>query len=82
VGRAYLIGSTTDGNVEILWGYDLEDGSQIWLANETFRPADHPDQNWEKTGIIPELTVSGEFDEFSLENDPAVSAAITYLSGQ
>jgi len=80
MGRAYLIGKTTDGNVEILWGYDLQDGSKIWLANETFKPLNHPDQNWEKTGIIPDLFMSGEFDEFSLENDPVVSAAIGYLS--
>ncbi len=53
IGRAYLIGTTTDGNVEILWGYDLEDGSQLWLANETFRPLNHPDQDWEKSGIHP-----------------------------
>jgi len=78
--RAYLIGKTTDGNVEILWGYDLEDGSKIWIANETFRPLNHPDQNWEKTGIIPDADISGDFDEFSLENDPVVSAAIGYLS--
>jgi carboxyl-terminal processing protease len=80
VGRAYLIGKTTDGNVEILWGYDLEDGSKIWLANETFQPLNHPDQNWEKTGIIPDLFVAGDFDQYSLETDPAVSAAIEYLS--
>ena len=80
IGRTYLIGTTTDGNVEILWGYDLEDGSQLWLANETFRPLNHPDQDWEKSGIIPDLIVSGEFDQYTLENDPAVLAAIGYLS--
>jgi C-terminal processing protease CtpA/Prc len=80
IGRAYLMGVTTDGNVEILWGYDLEDGSQLWLANETFRPLNHPDQDWEKSGIIPDLTVSGEFDQYTLDNDPVVQAAIGYLS--
>ncbi len=80
VGRAYLIGTTTDGNVEILWGYDLEDGSKLWLANENFRPLNHPEQEWEKTGIIPDLTISGDFDEFSLNSDPVVAAAIEYLS--
>ena len=80
VGRAYLIGTTTDGNVEILWGYDLEDGSKLWLANENFRPLNHPEQEWEKTGIIPDLTISGDFDEFSLNSDPVVAAAIKYLS--
>jgi carboxyl-terminal processing protease len=82
VGRAYLIGQTTDGNVEILWGYDLEDGSKLWLANETFRPLNHPDQNWEQAGIIPDSFQPGEFDEFSLENDPVILAAIRYLSIQ
>jgi C-terminal peptidase prc len=80
IGRAYLMGVTTDGNVEILWGYDMEDGSQLWLANETFRPLNHPDQDWENSGIIPDLTVSGEFDQYTLDNDPVVQAAIGYLS--
>jgi carboxyl-terminal processing protease len=82
MGRAYLIGETTDGNVEILWRYDFEDGSQLWLANETFRPLNHPEQDWEKSGIIPDLTISGQFDEYMLENDPAVLAAIQHFSGQ
>jgi len=80
--RAYLIGTTTEGNVEILWGYDLEDGSQLWLANETFRPQNNSDQNWERTGIIPDLEINGEFDEYTLETDPAVLAAIQYLVNQ
>jgi carboxyl-terminal processing protease len=82
VNRAYLIGTTTQGNVEILWGYDLEDGSQLWLANETFHPLNHPERDWEQSGIIPDLTVQGDFDEFTLETDPPVLAAMEYLSGQ
>ncbi len=82
IGRAYLIGTTTDGNVEILWGYDLEDGSKLWLANETFRSLNHPDQDWEKTGIIPDLTVPGDFDQYTFKNDPAISAALAYLSAR
>ena len=66
VGRAYLIGTTTGGNVEVLWGYDFEDGSQLWLANETFQPLNHPEQDWEQTGIIPDLSVSSEFDQYSM----------------
>lgn len=81
INRAYIIGTTTMGNVEILWGYDLEDGSQLWLANETFHPLNHPEQDWEQSGIIPNLTVQGDFDEYSLESDPPVLAAVKYLSG-
>ncbi len=82
IGRAYIIGTTTDGNVEVLWGYDFEDGSQLWLANETFQPINHPEHDWEKSGIIPDLSVSGEFDQYSIKNDPVVLAALEYLSGQ
>ncbi|OGO28893.1 MAG: hypothetical protein A2136_09545 [Chloroflexi bacterium RBG_16_54_11] len=81
VGRAYLIGQTSDGNVEILWGYDMQDGSQLWLANETFRPYYHPEQDWEQTGITPDLPVQGEFDQYTLADDPVVQAAVQYLSG-
>jgi carboxyl-terminal processing protease len=80
IDRAYIIGTTTDGNVEILWGYDFEDGSELWLANETFQPLNHPEQNWENSGIVPDLTVSGGYDQFSFDNDPIIQAAVEYLS--
>lgn len=82
VGRAEIIGTTTGGNVEILWGYDFEDGSALWLANETFQPLNHPEQDWEQTGIIPDISIAGEFDEYSMANDPVVLAAIQFLSEQ
>jgi carboxyl-terminal processing protease len=81
-GRAYVIGTTTDGNVEILWGYDFEDGSELWLANETFLPLNHPEQDWEKSGIIPDQTVLGGLDEYTFQTDPLILAALDYLSGQ
>lgn len=82
IGRAYLMGTTPDGNVEILWGYNLEDRSQLWLANKTIRPLNHPDQDWEKTGITPDLTVPADFDEYTMQNDPAVLAALGYLAAR
>jgi len=78
-GRAHIIGIPTDGNVEILWGYDFADGSQVWIASETFRPRFHPEQDWEATGIIPDENVPGEFYQYTLENDPPVIAAMTYF---
>jgi len=77
--RAYLIGETTDGNVETLWGYDFADGSRAWIAHETFRPVNNPQANWEENGIIPDLTVLSDWDEYTLENDPVVLAALAYL---
>ena len=52
--QAKIVGETTPSNVEILHGYDFEDGSRLWIAEETFDPAvSHA--NWEATGIVPNV---------------------------
>jgi carboxyl-terminal processing protease len=79
IGRAFLIGATTDGNVEILYVYSLPDGSQAWVAHDTFRPLKNRDQNWEETGIIPDLTVASNWDETTLETDPVIKAALEHF---
>ena len=79
LGRATIIGEQTDGNVEVLSIYDFKDGSRAWIATSTFRPLNHPNQNWEKTGITPERIVSSRWDEVTLETDPAVLAALQYF---
>jgi carboxyl-terminal processing protease len=81
-GRATLIGETTDGNVETLWGYDFEDGSRAWIAHDTFRPANHPEDDWEKSGIIPHITVTAAWDEITFETDPVIQAALDYFDDQ
>jgi carboxyl-terminal processing protease len=74
-GRAKVIGQTTLGNVEILHGYSFNDGSRIWIAEERFDPiVSHAD--WEKTGIIPDVTAHADWDTFTFENDPAIAAAL------
>jgi len=80
--RAYLIGETTGGNVETLWGYEFEDGSRAWIAHEFFRPLNHPDQDWEVTGIVPDQTVLANWDEYTTEDDPRVKAALDYFDNQ
>jgi C-terminal peptidase prc len=80
-GRAYLIGETTEGNVETLWGYDFDDGSRAWLAHDSFRPYNNPEEDWEVTGIIPHEMVETNWDEVIPEVDPAVEAALEYLDG-
>jgi len=78
-GRAYLIGETTDGNVETLLGYNFSDGSRAWIAHDSFRPQFHPEQDWEKNGIQPDLIVTANWDEFTLETDPVILAATEHL---
>ncbi len=79
IGRAYIIGETTGGNVESLWGYGFEDGSRAWIAHDSFRPIKHPDQDWEVTGIIPDQTVLAHWDEYTVADDPLVIAALNHF---
>lgn len=79
IGRAHLIGETTDGNVEILWVYEFADGSSAWIAHDTFRPVNNPDADWEINGVIPDQQVSANWDQVTLQTDPAVQAALEYL---
>jgi carboxyl-terminal processing protease len=78
-GRAYVIGETTDGNVEILYPYNFTDGSMAYIAHDAFRPLNHPDANWEKTGIVPDLSVPAPWDLYTSDTDPAIQAALVYF---
>ena len=75
---AKVVGQTSLGNVEVLHGYNFDDGSQVWIASETFFP-EHSDENWEDTGIVPDVTAFAEWDTFYFENDPSVLAAVKLL---
>ena len=75
---AHVVGRTTDGNVEILFGHNFEDGSQAWIAQETFLPPSGTD--WEETGIVPDAEIPLDWDEFTAEDDPQLEAAVELLS--
>jgi carboxyl-terminal processing protease len=76
--HAKITGETSLGNVEVLHGYDFEDGSQLWIASEAFYPA-HSDENWEETGIVPDLQAYADWDSFTFDNDPSIAGALTLL---
>jgi carboxyl-terminal processing protease len=77
-GRAKIVGQTTLGNVETLSGYNFEDGSQAWIAEERFDPL-NSDADWERDGIIPDVEAYADWDTFTFENDPSVAAAVKLL---
>ncbi len=79
IQRAYLIGQTTEGNVEILYIYMLLDGSRAWIAHDTFQPLNEPKSKWEGVGVIPDLIVLSNWDQATTETDPAVKAALDHL---
>ncbi len=82
LGRAYLIGETTNGVVELKYVYSFEDGSQAEIAAESFRPLNHPNTTWEKVGVKPDQEVVSSWDQYSVENDPAVVAALQHIDGK
>ncbi|MCL6509872.1 MAG: PDZ domain-containing protein [Anaerolineae bacterium] len=73
-GRATLIGQSTAGNVEILLAHEFEDGSRLWLAEETFRLPDG--LVWEGNGLTPDVLIPLGWDEYTEENDPVLAAAL------
>lgn len=82
LGRAKIVGQTTNGNVETLRGFDFEDGSVAWIAAERFAPLNHPKADWEKTGIIPDVVAFADWDTFTFETDPAIAAAVKLFGHQ
>lgn len=75
---AKIAGETSLGNVEVLHGYNFEDGSMLWIAASTFDSA-FSDDDWEATGIVPDIQAFAEWDTFYFETDPSVAAALELL---
>lgn len=78
---AKITGETSLGNVEVLHGFPFDDGSELWLAAETFFP-EHSDDNWEDTGIVPDIEAYANWGSFTFETDPSIAAALTLLGHQ
>ena len=75
---AKITGETSLGNVELLHGFDFDDGSELWLAAERFYQANSKD-NWEETGIVTDIEAFAPWDTFTFETDPSIAAALTLL---
>ena len=78
VRGAKITGETSLGNVELLHGFDFDDGSQMWLASERFVPQ-RSKENWEDTGIVTDIEAFAPWDTFTFETDPSIAAALTLL---
>jgi carboxyl-terminal processing protease len=75
---AKIVGETSLGNVEVLHGYDFEDGSVLWIASERFDSA-FSDIDWEETGIVPDTQAYADWDTFHFDIDPSIAAAVELL---
>jgi carboxyl-terminal processing protease len=75
---AKITGETSLGNVELLHGYDFDDGSVMWIASETFDSA-FSDNDWERDGIVPDIQAYADWDAFHFDTDPSITAALELL---
>lgn len=75
---AKITGETSLGNVEVLHGYDFDDGSVMWIASETFDSA-FSDDDWERDGIVPDIIAYAPWDSFYFDTDPSIAAALELL---
>lgn len=79
--RATVVGSTTFGNIERVNYFTLTDGSVLTLAVDQFVPP--AGQNWEETGIAPDVFVSQAWYEFNTDaTDEALQTARNLLQNQ
>jgi hypothetical protein len=79
-GRASIVGGHSAGNVETLHGYDpAGDGSQLWIAEESFQPLGLAPGVWEGVGIVPDVAVPTRWDLFTEATDPALAEAVDRL---
>ncbi len=76
---AKITGETSLGNVELLHGFNFDDGSQMWLAAEKFVPEHSPNSNWEDTGIVTDVTAFAPWETITFDDDPSITEAVKLL---
>lgn len=76
--RAVLVGLPTPGDVEGFSEIPLSDGSRLFLATSSFRTLDGADLAL--SGLKPNVTVSDDWDQVSVDNDPVLAAAVGLLT--
>ena len=75
--RAKLIGLPSAGNIELLYPHDFNGGAELWLAEKRFVLPDG--SSWERHGLTPDIPIDKHWDEYSVDNDPVLAAAVEAL---
>lgn len=74
---AHVVGSRSPGNTESIYVYVLNDGSRLWLAQESFKLRDGADL--EGHGVQPDAPVDADWKRFSEDDDPQILEALRLL---
>jgi len=79
LGRARIVGQTANGGAYLQYVDGFSDGSALYLANLAFQPRGEEAGYWDKTGVKPDVSVSGRWEQFSEANDPYLAKAVELL---
>lgn len=77
-GRATVVGSPTAGNVEVVQGFELADGSGVLIAVANL---EMPDGAPLDNGIEPDAEATANVRELARGHDAALASAVAQLSG-
>lgn len=77
-GRASVVGTATDGNVEVVQGFQLADGSGVLIAVANL---ELPDGASLDAGIKPDAVAAANVRELARGHDAALASAVAQLSG-
>jgi carboxyl-terminal processing protease len=75
--RATVVGDTSAGNTEVVYPYDFDDGSVLWLAEGKYIRGDGLDL--EGRGVIPDRLLSVDWTTYKERDDPHILAAVDAL---
>jgi carboxyl-terminal processing protease len=79
MGRAKIVGQPSYGGAFIQYVDDFSDGSTLVIPTMTFQPNGKTPGYWDKTGVNPDISVLGRWDQYSEANDPYLAKAIDLL---
>jgi len=77
-GRAAVVGTATMGNVEVVQGFELPDGSSVLLAVANL---EMPDGGTLADGIVPDVEARANVRELARGYDAALSEAVARVVG-
>jgi carboxyl-terminal processing protease len=73
--RATILGTTTAGNSETVYPYDLEEGARLMLAQATYLRIDGK-TGIEDKGVVPDVVLDVPWYDSPPEADPQILAAV------
>jgi C-terminal processing protease CtpA/Prc len=73
-GRARIVGSTSMGNTEDTYYYNLDDGSRLWIAEAAYSLPDGT--NLEGKGVVPDSNVDVDWTSYPEAADPQILKAV------